>query len=196
MDIDKNGQYNPSDSIEIFIKIFSVSVLIIFSVSAIFYFLAGMLRDKSATEKYVDGKNGFEMAYPSGWKNSAKDLSEKEVLISFTSERDRALINIFLSRENTEEKFSLDDLKYSFRYDVMNSSENPNFEFLSEEKIIVNGLDAYLIGFNNTIKEEKIRGISLLYIKGKNVFLVSAMAADSDWPDYESLFDKCLKSIN
>lgn len=196
MNTNKDSQYKPSNTAEIFIKVFSISVLIIFFVCAGFYFLTGMLRDKSATEKYVDGKNGFEMSYPSGWKNNAKDLSEKEILISFTSERDRALINVFLSRENTENKFSLDDLKYSFRYDVMNSSENPNFEFLSEEKITINGLDAYLIGFNNIIKEEKIRGLALLYIKGKSIFLVSAMAADSDWPDYEGLFDKCLKSID
>ena len=209
----ENNTSNSASTLDLILRIFSSIILIIFFAFSALVFNSGRNRDKLAGLEYIDIENGFTITYPKGWRidrsNSSLIKSKNQTAISFTNPVGD-INGQFLGSANftvffnyAEGPLNLDVYRNIVKSDMSHGLDN--FDVLKEEKIIINGLEGYLISSKDdgnkteSASQQKPSYKSLVFItteaKSNREFFIWATAFESSWTDYEKLFENCIKSF-
>jgi hypothetical protein len=146
--------------------------------------------DIPSVTTYDEPTSGYIISYPEGWELA----TEEGAVYIFTSKSARGmyLASLKVQAVSIEDTPTLDE----FQQEIMAATKetDPSFELVYITKVLAE-LPWYQLEWNSSQKEVKLKGKTIIAVKGQQIFLVTGRVQEAYLNDYWSALDRVIQSF-
>lgn len=138
--------------------------------------------------------SGYTISYPEGWELATEEGEEGAVFI-FTSTGARGMRLAWLKVQavSIEDMPTLDEIQQEIVETTKKT--DPSFELVSSIKVSAE-LPWYQLEWNSSLKEVKLKGKTIVAVKGQQIFLVTGWVQEAYFNDYWSALNGVIQSFS
>ena len=149
--------------------------------------------DIPSVTTYEEPTAGYVISYPEGWELNTEEIEEGTVYI-FTSTGAEGLRLAWLRVQvvSSEDELVLDEVQQ----EVIEATEqtDPNFELVSSIKVSAE-LPWYQLEWNSSLDEVKLKGETIVAVKGQQLFVVTGWVQAAYSNEYGSALEGIIDSF-
>jgi len=143
------------------------------------------------TKKYYNDIFGFSIEQPYGWFVEKRDFGP--IVIFFGPREENFSVNILIQVFNGQ-GMTLNEFANMVKQN--DSQILTNYQMVSEQSRIINGLNSYEMVVNHTIEDFDLKLKEVLFLEENLAYMISYTALQSNFDKYSPIFDNIIETFS